>query len=220
LLSVDESDARTKEGSNWVLTLRSSVKKVGLVPGIFNPTSTLIARVTFGVGGITQVVEVDTFNSVISIPSETVFVDLLQTQIAPAAGPSGTPDSIFEEVEVFGTINKGIESGSGIPLRSYFINGPTPGGWTVPVPPFATAWCYLPALNVDAASLPILGNVRVQSAGLNQPHNRTIELVIPEVSASMARMHCFRDLPSEAESINLNLTNNTWYGSLIFQIGL
>jgi len=221
LLSVDESDARTKADGNWVLTLRSRVQTVGPTGPSITPCAPLIARVSFGVGGITQQVEVDAFNSVLSVPSETVFVDMLYTQIAPAAGAPGTPNTLFSEIEVFGTLNKGIESGEGTPLRSYFINASAGVGIPVdvPIPPFATAWCYIPVTEVLAASLPLAG-AYVMAGPIGSGYSRVLESVIPEVTASMARMHCFRDLPSEAGRLSLLLTNSSWYGSLIFQIGL
>lgn len=221
LLSVDEGDARTRDSGNWILTLRSRIKTVGPIGPNINPCTPLIARVSFGVGGITQQVEVDAFNTVLSVPSETVFVDLLYTQIAPEAGVPGTPNTLMSEIEVFGTLNKGIESGSGTPIRSYLINASAGIGSpvNVPIPPFATAWCYIPQTAVLAASLP-LAAAFVIGGPLGSPYTRVIETIIPEVAASMARMHCFRELPSEAGRLALFLTDSSWFGAVIFQIGL
>ena len=198
ILDVNLLDSELSDyPGSWVMTISGKVLNQIEVPPNIEPYAGAVAYIEYGTGGVQKTVEVDAWRNVIGIPSDTLRVNVAYTQLTNVAPTPGYPNNYFPEVEYSATVRRSLETGEAIPTRTYWVLA---DGFDVdvPVPPMATHWTYIPSLRgVGDGDMPMSGDVQVFSGDKNigGGTGTVIERVIPEVTASMARMHCFRPLP-------------------------
>lgn len=218
IINVDEKDKMSNLPGSWVLSLSSQVTSIGPTGPSIRRASNLLAKISFGVGGTTQEVEVDANENLIALPSNTLCVDVGQSPYAPVdfSGAVG-PNNYFQEETVTATAYRSTQGGQFAPTRSYWVLGDSTDTIQIPIPPFAREWTYMPVEPVESGDEPLQEAI-VYSAGTFQ----VLDTPVPEVLTTMARMHCFRALPPNSQSgfVQVKPGVGTWYGQLVFRLGL
>ena len=173
-----------------------------------------VAQVLYGCGGTSTSFECDADLASFTIAAETCRVTVAYTQLTriPATDPLITNINYpkLYRLNAQGKITTQAKAGSCKLTRTFMVVGSSSVNTVVEfaIPARATSWCFVPFQPVEAGDLP-LNLVEALSTG------DTIETVIPEVCASMARMHAFRKLPARATHLEISVAPN-WSGQLIF----
>jgi hypothetical protein len=204
LLTLSPADFRPgEEGRNWVISLRAIWPKTFDLAKI----SPVVARVSYGQGGSSQTVLIDAGNSVFAVPGDEVTVEV---------GYLSQPDTNTTAYEY----QPGVQV-TGTAVRSSFVPESAPRltvpfdsvGVDIRIPSMARYWTLYPESQVAAGDLPY--NVDIQSGAF------VVETPIPEVIASMARMHQYRALPSSAWRMIVTPTDIPWRkGQVEFTLSL
>jgi hypothetical protein len=208
LLQVeDKVDSEDKQGS-WNIVISANIADATFPGGPVVISSPLVAVIEFGSGGAKHKTIVDAIGQVIAIPAEIVNVSVCWQQLSTvSAGVTGYPITLPVSATAYKAPANG---GMSPPVKSYVINNDL-STTIVPVPPLAYAWTFVSHNPVGAGDLP-LTSAQIRNIGPNGLY----ESVEPEVLASMARMHQFRQLPTNASYIEINLTSSAWRGTIEF----
>lgn len=211
MVSVTADDEISNAPGSWAISFSTREILVGSQSPDDVRASNLVAKINFGSGGTSHYVEIDANYGTVILPAQTVWVDVGQEPFMPDdtyAYP--TPNRFMQSITSVVTACKSSQS-CGEARRSYWVGGAA--GSLVPIPPFAIAWAYMPIAPVTSGSLP--ATVSVLSASAD-----TLDEPIPELVESMARTHCFRELPpnSEGGTISILPASASFGGQIVFKL--
>ena len=218
LLTVRPTDLMSKAPGSWVLSLASNILEGNdrsvEYPNKSLSTLPLVARITFGTGGVSTWFDVDATKSLLAIPSNDFIVEVGWRPVLSNTSPADQtdirlPSIIPNKTEVIGTIHRSLETGESIPTISYII--PNTGevtrgdvGGTLTIPPQAVSWgLSTPAITPLGAAI---GDARLQNSfvGGSIPSARLDELDSAQL-VNMIRGGCFRPIPALATALNYDL---------------
>lgn len=194
LISVGPEMLQSDAPGSWVINISAEyVWPNGIAVG--GTYGAVTARVMFGSGGVQQFVDVDAWNSRVVIPGQRATVDVFWEAMGyvPNFGPVYT----FPVVVTCSLERSFAGAGSMPPIKSYWVlemADPADISVDIPIPPYATAYNYLP-INPTAVGVSPL---TVQGTTVGGQ-----DLVLPAVIESMSRMNQFRALPPSAKVLHL-----------------
>lgn len=236
ILTIRPTDLMSQSPGSWVISLNASI----LEPNTFPLPSAgvqeyvpIVAKVTYGTGGVSSYFEVDAWRSLFSVPSNDFIVEVgwrvVGTDILPDDQPPGIyfPIAIPDAIQVTATAHRSLETGESIPTCSFMLplNGEAGGiiQRTVNVPPQAVSWC------LSLGGTPALGAALGSAAVTSGSGGTYVDTLDSTQLVSMIRGQCFRPLSGLADSIELNLditsittglTNPLNYALLTFRLGV
>lgn len=216
-LITTEGDEFSQEPGSYILVVNSKPLIVGPTGPSIRRGTNLLAKITFGSGGVTHLLEVDGNQGSIALPAQTLFVEIGEIPYCQIdqAGSIG-PNNYYQSTLVSATVQKSSNSTARKTTRSYWTLGDATDVMEIPIPPFAYEWTVMPFAEVTSGSLPIA------SAYVENAFNEVLDTPIPEMLESMARTHCFRALPPNVQGgkIVMMNTNASWAGQLVFHVGI
>lgn len=216
IVSANANDFPGAERSgSWVLTVDADYT----VTGASLQYAPIVAKVTFGAGGIQNNLYIDAFRGSISIPAPDVIVSVGHTKMLGTGGVLGPNAGYAPEAKVRATLQRSNEgSGESSILTRNFYMAPSLSA-TMPIPPFATAWAVANEYDPDGTVLSGLSNVLIK----NSRTGSTLDRVTDTIADSMKRTLCFRPLPPQARFMTFTTDSDVPTGglmnSILFKIG-
>lgn len=218
--------------ANWVITLKAEILDLG--PDIFGGVpcigSQLVAKVTYGTGGVSSSFEVDAWRSIFSIPATDFEIEVGWSTPGTdetADGVAQIPTRVPMKTRVTATAHRSLETGEGIPTRSFWLI-PSLGGAganftrSVPIPPQAVSWCVSTPVSPAATDQPL---TTTQLTTIRTPFSAIVaDGVNPDVLNAMIRGRCFREAPTYARQWESQINSGVYpaltYALLEFRLGV
>lgn len=207
ILAVTAADYPGEEmAGSWVLTLTTDLGEPTDPP--LSQYTPVVARVSWGAGGISNSILIDAWRSSISIPSPDVRVDVGYTQFGGNESIVGLryPQSI-----VRGTIQRSTEGAGEFSTLTRLITWDGDGiispEVSIGIPPFATAWSIYTGWGTPGTGRGIIRAV-VNSAKFDPhasplPQGILLDRVDETILDSMQNAFCYRPLPPNAGVLSL-----------------